>query len=153
MAWGRRKQEKTQEKASAVHSTPTMSSNSTLIGEGFTFDGDVRAEKDMRVDGKIVGQINSQALVHIGPKGRVEGHITCNTIIIEGDVYGNVEAATSITLEASGKLVGDTKTKEFTNRPGGFFEGYSQMMDSRSDSNSHSTKVDEQHDKVGTAVK
>lgn len=151
MAWGRRKVEKAQEKATFTHTAPAMPQDATRIGEGFVLKGDIVAEKGMRVDGTIIGQINSQALVHVGPKGRIEGNICCNTIIIEGEVCGNVEATTSITLEATGKLVGDTTTKEFTNRPGGFFEGYSHMMDSQNGSQVTTTQADERQDIVGTA--
>lgn len=157
MAWGRRKQEKEQ----AVTTTHRMSQQSgvpqsqeSVLGPSLVITGEVALDQNMLILGKVIGNITSKASVHVGPSGIVEGNIHCSSILVEGCVNGNVDASANITIESSGKLKGDINTKEFINRPGGIFEGYSHMIDGKKPTAGTSPKKTQnakQHEKVGTA--
>ena len=157
MAWGRRKQEKEQP-ATAITSMSRQAGGSqsqeSVLGPSLVITGEVALDQNMLILGKVVGNITSKAAVHVGPSGIVEGNVNCDSILVEGCVSGNVDASTNITIESSGKLKGDIHTKEFINRPGGIFEGYSHMIDSKkltAGTGPKKTQNAKQHEKVGTA--
>ena len=50
----------------------------TLISAGTTIKGDISSNSDLRIDGTIIGNINSNAKIVIGSSG-----------VVEGDIFGN----------------------------------------------------------------
>lgn len=130
MAWGKRKQDDDKLVAAsptARHSA-ALAAKVTLLGPTLVVTGELVIDEEMLVLGKVVGKVISKTTVHVGPEGTIEGDVVCDSLLVEGCLRGNVEARRSITIEPSGKLIGDIVTKEFINRPGGFFEGFSRMM-------------------------
>lgn len=67
----------------------TMRSES-VISEGFQFNGVVKAQTDLRVDGTLDGDIDVRSLV-IGPNGSVSGQCRCDSLYIDGRFQGKAE--------------------------------------------------------------
>lgn len=129
MGW--RKKDKSTTVSTPVAVTKTVVSadtKATVIGPSIAVDGTVRADENMWIAGQVNGEIVSEKQITIAQSGRVEGAIRCQSITISGEVKGNVHATEQITIEQTGRLVGDITTKILTNQPGGFFEGYSHML-------------------------
>ena len=59
---------------------------STIIGEGYTFTGEVRGASVIRIEGTVVGNINVEGGVVLGEKGKVEGDIFTRSAIVFGRV-------------------------------------------------------------------
>jgi len=95
---------------------------------GMSLEGALTGNIPVFIEGNLNGKIDCQGKITVGRKGRVEADIHCRSIVIEGEVIGNIDASESICIESSGSLKGDIKTKSFINQPGGFFEGYSHMI-------------------------
>jgi len=70
----------------------SISGGATLVSAGTSFKGDISSTSDLRIDGKVVGNIQSTARVVIGANGEVEGDITGNQADIVGKVSGNIRA-------------------------------------------------------------
>src|SRR4026208_2069148 len=64
----------------------------TLISAGTTIKGDLSSNSDLRIDGTVIGNINSSAKVVIGANGVVEGDIMGVQADIVGKVSGNIRA-------------------------------------------------------------
>lgn len=133
MAWGRKQSKeetRTTERSVVVpkvDSRDPQGAPPTILGDGFDFTGEINTDRDMLVLGLVKGKIMSKAQVTIGGSGKVEGGINCVSLVVDGQVVGNVEAVEKVTITKSGRLTGDITTKLFINQPGGFFEGYSHM--------------------------
>ncbi len=78
----------------------------TLV-EGTTITGDIKAESDIRIDGKINGTLSCEAKVIIGPTGTVEGEITCVNAVIEGRFDGNLVVKEILSLKETAIINGD----------------------------------------------
>ncbi len=130
MAWGKRKQDDDKPVAASptARHVAALAAKVTTLGASLVVTGELVVDEEMLVLGKVVGKVTSKTTVHVGPTGTIEGNVVCESLLVEGCLRGNVEAKRSITIEPSGKLIGDIVTKEFINRPGGFFEGFSRMM-------------------------
>lgn len=99
----------------------------TLIGEGSQFEGHIRSEASIRVEGDIKGDITCAGDVTVGEKGSAHSHIKARNIIIAGTVTGNVEASGKLTIKATGQLMGNMAALELSIETGGVFQGTSSM--------------------------
>lgn len=105
----------------------------TLVGEGTVFEGKIKSEATIRVEGTIIGIIDCTGDVIIGEKGVVKSNISARDVIIAGQVHGDITTKGKIVIAATGQLYGNISTTSFTIYEGGMFHGLSKM-----DSNSTS---------------
>lgn len=82
---------------------------STIIGEGYTFTGELTGASIIRIEGKIAGNVRVESGVVLGEKGVVEGDIFTKSAIIYGTVKGNVKAL-QLEIKKSGCVIGDIFT-------------------------------------------
>jgi cytoskeletal protein CcmA (bactofilin family) len=99
----------------------------TLIGEGTVFEGHIKSEASIRVEGRITGDIVCKGDVTIGDKGNASSNISARNVIIAGIVRGNVSTSEKLTITSTGKLHGNTNSKSFIIDDGGTFMGTSKM--------------------------
>jgi len=79
---------------------------STIIGEDYVFTGDLQGSSAIRIEGKIIGNVNVDGTVVLGEKGVVEGNITSHSFIIYGTVTGNIKTA-QLEMKKTGIVYGD----------------------------------------------
>jgi len=82
----------------------------TIIGKGTVIGGDFTAEKSVRMDGVIEGDVKVAGEIVIGATGRVNGNVEAAAVIIGGEVYGNVTAPERVELTPTARLIGNIKT-------------------------------------------
>lgn len=82
----------------------------TIIGKGAVIGGDFTAEKSVRMDGVIEGNVKVTGEIVIGATGRVNGNVEAAAAIIGGEVYGNVTAPERVELTPTARLIGNIKT-------------------------------------------
>jgi cytoskeletal protein CcmA (bactofilin family) len=99
----------------------------TLIGEGTHFDGKIKSEAGIRIEGHLTGDIQCRGDVTIGEKGVANSHIHARHVIVAGHVTGNITASGKLTIKASGQLHGNLSAHELSIEPGGVFQGVSKM--------------------------
>lgn len=99
----------------------------TLIGEGSVFEGKIKSQAGIRIEGQIIGDIESTGDVTIGERGMAKSNVTARNIIIAGTVHGNVTAKETLKLMVTGKLFGNTATQAMTIEEGAVFQGTSRM--------------------------
>ncbi len=100
----------------------------TLIGNGTIFEGALTSKESICVEGTIRGKIVCEGSVIIGEKGRVDADIFADTVLLGGEVNGNIVAKTKLEITTSGKLRGDIKTGSLIIAEGVLFEGKCQMI-------------------------
>ncbi|MFB9275330.1 bactofilin family protein [Cohnella cellulosilytica] len=101
----------------------------TLIGEGTAFEGKIKSEAGLRVEGQMEGDIDCAGDVTIGENGIARSHIQARNIVIAGKVVGNVAAAAKLTIKSTGRLNGNLSALELSIESGGIFHGTSRMND------------------------
>ena len=98
-----------------------------LIGTGTKIKGNVNSEGDIRIDGTLVGKINSKGKVVVGPTGMVEGEITCQNADISGTVKIKITVAEVLLLKPTAELSGDIITNKLAIESGATFSGTCSM--------------------------
>ena len=100
-----------------------------LISQGTEIKGDISSTGDIRIDGTLIGTLNTRGKVVIGPTGRISGEITCKSSEISGYVEGKISVAEILNLKASSKIMGDIETVKLSIEPGAIFTGKCKMTD------------------------
>ncbi len=105
----------------------TTGNGTTLISAGTTLKGDISSASDLRIDGKIIGNIQSSAKVVIGANGEVEGDITGNQADIVGKVSGNIRAKELLQLRGDCIVTGNLYAGKLQVEPSATFNGQCHM--------------------------
>ncbi len=105
----------------------------TLIGAGTTVKGDISSNSDLRIDGTIIGNIQSASKVIIGANGVVEGDIKGNQADIIGKVSGNIHAKDLLQLRGDCTVNGNIYAGKLQVEPSAVFNGQCHMGESQSD--------------------
>ncbi len=109
-------------KKSSSASDASKSPIETLINQGCEIKGDMSSEGSVKVDGKILGNVDCQALLIVAEKGVVQGDIRCKELVIYGEVIGKVTAEV-LHLKKSSVLSGEINTARLEVEPGAHYDG------------------------------
>lgn len=99
----------------------------TLIGEGTTFEGRIKSEASIRIEGGITGDIECTGDVIIGENGVVKSNISARDVVLAGSVQGNIITKGKLTITSTGSLQGNISATSFIIEEGGLFQGNSKM--------------------------
>jgi cytoskeletal protein CcmA (bactofilin family) len=99
----------------------------TLIGEEAYFHGTLAAKGSLRVEGTFEGDISDAVDVEVGIHGRVLGNVAAESLVVAGEIVGNVVAARSVELLSSAKVSGDVRTPKLKVDEGAFLDGSCSM--------------------------
>ena len=110
-----------------MSNTTNNGSGATLIGAGTTLKGDIKSNNDLRVDGTVIGNINSNAKIIVGTSGVVEGDIMGNQADIVGKVSGNIRAKELLQLRGDSTVTGNIYAGKLQIEPTATFNGQCHM--------------------------
>jgi cytoskeletal protein CcmA (bactofilin family) len=104
-----------------------ISNSSNTIGKGTFLEGNVETYGNIRIEGKITGNIKSKSKVALGPSSLVQGNVMSQNADIEGEVKGKLEIAEVLVLKATAVINGDIVTGKLVVEPGAIFNGTCKM--------------------------
>jgi cytoskeletal protein CcmA (bactofilin family) len=84
-------------------------------------------EGTVRIDGYFKGDVNTNDVLVVGQGAKVEAEIRCGSIVINGEVNGNIIAKTAVEIHAPGKVRGNITTPTLVIDRGVIFEGSTKM--------------------------
>lgn len=85
------------------------SAKESLIAAGLTIEGKIEGAGHIRIAGNFKGDIHVQGNLTIDAGARVTGGVRANTVVIGGELEGNIDAASRVELLQTGVLNGDLK--------------------------------------------
>jgi cytoskeletal protein CcmA (bactofilin family) len=100
---------------------------STILGKGSVFEGKLKVEHTLRVDGKFTGDITTSDTLIIGKEGNVNGNIKAKTLIVGGTLSGAAEIKEKLVLESKSEFHGEMKTAKLVIDEGAIFDGRCSM--------------------------
>jgi cytoskeletal protein CcmA (bactofilin family) len=98
-----------------------------LLGRGSEFEGKLTFEGTVRIDGKFTGTIVTNDVLVVGEGAKVNAEISCGTIVVHGEINGNVKAKTAVELHHPARMKGNVETPSLMVEKGVLFEGSSKM--------------------------
>ena len=97
-----------------------------IIGVGTEITGDLSTKGDIRIDGKITGDVKSKAKVVIGSTGEVIGNINSESAEVSGFVTGNLNTSEILFLKATANVKGNVSSNKLVVENGANLFGHCQ---------------------------
>ena len=104
----------------------------TYLGDSTILDGELRAQGDLKIDGKLKGVIHSRdGCLTIGAEANIEADLVVRDVIVAGLVEGNVDASGKVEICPGGTLRGDLRTQRIQIHDGAVMIGSVNMGEDR----------------------
>lgn len=104
-----------------------ISNSSNVIGKGTVLEGNIDTSGNIRIEGRIIGNIKSKSKIALGHSSHVEGNVIAQNADIEGQVRGKIEITDMLVLKATATVHGDIATGKLVVEPGAVFNGTCKM--------------------------
>jgi cytoskeletal protein CcmA (bactofilin family) len=104
-----------------------ISNSSNVIGKGTMLEGNIETYGNIRIEGKIIGNIKSKSKIALGNSSHIEGNVTAQNADIEGEVKGKIEISELLVLKSTAVINGDIITGKLVVEPGATFNGSCKM--------------------------
>lgn len=101
--------------------------NYNALTAGSCIKGEIYAEGDYHMDGKLIGNIQCKGKLVIGQTGLLQGNARCEDADIAGEVRGDLTLKNNLTLRSKAMVVGQILTDTLCVEPGAKFNGSVRM--------------------------
>jgi len=98
-----------------------------FLGRGAEFNGKLILNGSVRIDGEFRGEALGNGTLIIGEGAHVEADIAVDSIMISGEVRGNLDIKDKTEIAATGKLAGNIMTSILVVREGAVIDGACRM--------------------------
>lgn len=109
------------------YSPVSISDNLSILSNAATIKGEININDDLRIDGNVSGNINSQGRVIVGPGGCVTGNIRSKSVELVGKIYGDIIVTEIAILRSSSLCNGDLVAANLEIEAGASFCGNCKM--------------------------
>lgn len=113
---------------SKVEETVAQSGKTSMIGTGTVIHGEIISQSDIRIDGKLVGNVKCSAKVVVGNQGEIEGNIIAQQADVTGRIAGNINVKDLLNLRSNAAIHGDIVAGKISMEPTVQFNGKCSMQ-------------------------
>ena len=100
---------------------------SNNIGLGTIVTGNIVTKGNIRIEGEVIGNIETSAKISIGEEAIITGNIIAQNAELAGKVKGNVLVSDLLILKPSSLVTGDIETAKLAVETGATFNGKCKM--------------------------
>ena len=99
------------------------------IGKSVVIKGELTGSEDLTIEGHVEGKIElRQNVLTIGPNGKIKAAVFAKSVVILGEVTGNVTASEKVDLRDNGSVDGDIAAPRVAIAEGAHFRGSIDMQ-------------------------
>lgn len=108
---------------------PTRSKNVSVIGPTLVFRGELSAGEDLLIEGQIEGTIaHHEKHLTVGKQGRVKADIHASSVIVMGQLIGDIHSENTVLLSKDANVIGDIHCGRIVMEDGARFHGKIDMV-------------------------
>jgi cytoskeletal protein CcmA (bactofilin family) len=99
------------------------------IGKSVVIKGELNGSEDLTIEGEVEGTIQlREHVLTIGPNGRIKAQVFAKSVIVLGQVAGNVTASEKVDIRDNGSVDGDIVSPRVAIAEGAHFRGSVDMQ-------------------------
>lgn len=99
------------------------------IGKSVVIKGELNGSEDLTIEGQVEGKIElRQNVLTIGPNARIKAQVFAKSVIILGEIVGNVSATDKVDIRDNGSVDGDISAPRVAIAEGAHFRGSIDMQ-------------------------
>lgn len=99
----------------------------SIIGKKTSLKGDLDTSGNIRVEGKVIGSVQTKAKLVLGATAVLEGDIVAQTAEIAGEVRGTIAISGLLMLKSTAVVKGDIHVSKLVFEEGAKFDGRCHM--------------------------
>jgi cytoskeletal protein CcmA (bactofilin family) len=94
------------------------------IGKSVVIKGELNGSEDLTIEGHVEGKIELRDhVLTIGPNGKIRASVFAKSVIVVGDVVGNITCSEKVDLRDNGSVDGDIIAPRVAIAEGAHFRG------------------------------
>jgi cytoskeletal protein CcmA (bactofilin family) len=106
-----------------------MERTAVNIGKSVVIKGELNGSEDLTIEGQVEGKIElRQNVLTIGPNGKIKAQVFAKSVIVLGEVTGNVTATEKVDIRDNGSVDGDIASPRVAIAEGAHFRGSIDMQ-------------------------
>jgi cytoskeletal protein CcmA (bactofilin family) len=99
------------------------------IGKSVVIKGELNGSEDLTIEGHVEGTIQLRDhVLTIGPNGKIKAQVFAKSVIVLGEVTGNVTASDKVDIRDNGSVDGDIVSPRVAIAEGAHFRGSVDMQ-------------------------
>jgi cytoskeletal protein CcmA (bactofilin family) len=99
------------------------------IGKSVVIKGELNGSEDLTIEGHVEGTIQlKDHVLTIGPNGKIKAQVFAKSVIVLGEVVGNVTASDKVDIRDNGSVDGDIISPRVAIAEGAHFRGSVDMQ-------------------------
>ena len=99
------------------------------IGKSVVIKGELNGSEDLTIEGHVEGTIQLRDhVLTIGPNGKIKAQVFAKSVIVLGEVHGNVTASDKVDIRDNGSVEGDLIAPRIAIAEGAHFKGSIDMQ-------------------------
>jgi cytoskeletal protein CcmA (bactofilin family) len=106
---------------------PAAAKGQNVIGKGTVIAGNITTDSDLKIEGKVQGDVTTKTTLIIAEGSVIEGNLIAQHAEIAGRVHGTVQATGLLTIKSTGTIDGDVITMNLNVEAGSTFTGRFQV--------------------------
>jgi cytoskeletal protein CcmA (bactofilin family) len=99
----------------------------SVLAAGLTIEGKIGGNGHLRLAGRFTGNIDVKGELTIEPGAGIQGEVKADTVLVGGEIRGNVISKSRVDLSESGVLIGDLKAVSLTVAAGSKMRGQAEF--------------------------
>ena len=117
------------DKGRSEHRSSGSGLDAVSIGKSVIVKGELSGNEDMTIEGRIEGKVDlHQHVLTIGPNAKLNAQKAAKTVVVIGEVKGNITASDKITIREQGSVDGDVSAPRVAIAEGAHFRGSIDMQ-------------------------
>lgn len=115
--------------ASSERRTQLLQGENVNIGKSVVIKGELSGSEDLTIEGNVEGRIElKENILTIGPNGKIRAEVFAKSVIVLGEVTGNVTASEKVDIRDNGSVDGDITSPRVAIAEGAHFRGSVDMQ-------------------------
>ncbi|MEO8064175.1 MAG: polymer-forming cytoskeletal protein [Pseudomonadota bacterium] len=107
----------------ATQNRADVTAKESVIAAGLTIEGKIEGTGHVRIGGEFKGDVNVQGNLTIEPGAHLTGGVKADTVVVGGQLDGNIDAASRVELLQTGVFNGELKAGSLTVAAGSRMRG------------------------------
>ncbi|MFA6161109.1 MAG: polymer-forming cytoskeletal protein [Patescibacteria group bacterium] len=108
---------------SSFHTPTNKNMPATVIAKGVKLEGEFKSQGDVLIEGEVIGNIQTEGLLTVGPEAVLKAGISAGDAVIAGKIEGNINVKKRLELKATAKIKGDISCQTAVVESGAAMQG------------------------------
>ena len=115
--------------ATSERRTQQLQGENVNIGKSVFIKGELSGSEDLTIEGNVEGKIELRDnILTIGPNGKIRAEVFAKSVVVLGEVSGNVTASEKVDIRDNGSVDGDIISPRVAIAEGAHFRGSVDMQ-------------------------